>query len=170
MTDIIDYYKTLTKENLVSAYKHFLRENERFRKRKDGFGKNNGNGLERPKINGEVYSWTAFSKLPKDAIIVHTFMLGIDKPYLENLTKEGLFIQPSKEVKLPPWEKDDKSYKLWLWGNNKKQAIKLWPTYFGYPPNGIRGQNYWKWMDENNPNEIYGPQFGDEDYGKTIKV
>jgi len=160
--DIIDFYKSVSREDLVMAYKHYCTTNNKLRKKSDGFGNDRGNGLERPKISGETYSWTQFSKLPKDAIIVHTFMLGIDRDYLQKLVDDGFFIAPEKEERVFPWETEEIPYLEWLWANNEDYATKMHPSVYGYPPHGVRGQNYWKWMDKHNPNQNFGPNWEEE--------
>ena len=60
MNDIADLYGGITKKNLIKGLKKYLRENNVRRKRSDGYGKMAGNGLERPEIEGVVYSWNEF--------------------------------------------------------------------------------------------------------------
>ena len=165
MSDILDFYGTLSKADIMKAYKHYLTDNEKWRKRSEGYGKNEGNGLERPKVNGVIFSWTEFNQLPKDAIIVHTFMLGIDRPYLENLVEQGFFIEPVREVRILPKESEDIPYLEWLWINNEAHATRMYPSEYGFPPCGVRGQNYWNWMDKYNPNGIHGPNWEDDSNG-----
>tara|TARA_R100000656_G_scaffold50469_1_gene40481 strand:- start:367 stop:777 length:411 start_codon:yes stop_codon:yes gene_type:complete len=86
-----DFYKGLHKSDLIRAIKQYLKENKMVRNRRDGFRKDAGNGLERPIINKETYSWNAFSKLPKDVIIVYAFMKGCDIKYLDHLKATGFF-------------------------------------------------------------------------------
>ena len=155
-TDIIEFYQTTTRDQLVEAYKHFCKTKNKKRKKKDGFGKAEGNGLQRPVINGETYSWAQYSKLPKDAIIVHTFMLGLDRNYLEALIDEGFFNKSKKDAEVLPWDKEGIPYLEWLWINNEDYATKMYPSHYGFPPAGLRNQNYWTWMDKYNPKQTFG--------------
>ena len=91
MSKAVSIFKNTPKSNIIKAYRHYLKTNKRWRKKNDGFGKKNYCNLERPKINGEVYSWRQFAKLPKESVIVHVFTEGCDSGYLENLTEKGFF-------------------------------------------------------------------------------
>tara|TARA_R100001530_G_scaffold113137_1_gene80119 strand:- start:109 stop:510 length:402 start_codon:yes stop_codon:yes gene_type:complete len=91
MNDITDFYKDFTKTNIINGLQKYLNDNKMHRKRSDGFGRDKGNGLERPVIENETYSWTQFKKLPKDVIIVYAFMKGCKLPYLKNLKDTGWF-------------------------------------------------------------------------------
>jgi hypothetical protein len=155
MNDIIDFYKEIRKADLISAYKHYLLTNNRKRKKSDGFGKMVGNGLERPKISGEVYSWAEFNRLPKDVIILHTFVSGVDKKYITKLTDRGFF-KTERKVDVLPWKDANLPYLQWLWINNESYATTMYPEEFGFPPEGVRGQNYWAWLDKFNPKQVFG--------------
>tara|TARA_B100000029_G_scaffold516724_1_gene633284 strand:+ start:7270 stop:7668 length:399 start_codon:yes stop_codon:yes gene_type:complete len=91
MNDIADLYGGITKKNLIKGLKKYLRENNIRRKRSDGYGKMAGNGLERPEIEGVVYSWNEFERLPKDVVVVYSFMKGCDIKYLIDLKEKGWF-------------------------------------------------------------------------------
>ena len=155
MNDIIDFYKNVRKDDLISAYKHYLRTNNKKRKKGDGFGKMHGNGLERPKISREVYSWKEFSRLPKDVVILHTFVSGVDKEYITELTDKGFF-KKERKVGVLPWKDANLPYLQWLWINNESYATIMYPEEFGFPPKDVRGQNYWNWIDKYNPEQKFG--------------
>lgn len=106
MTDMMKLYKRITKSMLVKAYKHYLEENGRLRKRNDGFGTTHGNGLERPKVGGETMSWNEFERQPKDIIIVCLYTQGCDKEYLAKLEKDGFFSRSSYESNMLPLAKE----------------------------------------------------------------
>ena len=114
-----------------------------------------GNGLERPKISGEVYSWKEFSRLPKDVVILHTFVSGVDKEYITELTDKGFF-KKERKVGVLPWKDANLPYLQWLWINNESYATIMYPEEFGFPPKDVRGQNYWNWIDKYNPEQKFG--------------
>lgn len=91
MTDAISLFKKYPKSSIINAYKQYLKDNNRFRKKNDGYGTDGGNGLERPLIGNIHNSWGDFGKLPKAAIIVHAFTEGCDTDYLVSLEKKGFF-------------------------------------------------------------------------------
>ena len=91
MNEIVDFYGDFTKTEIIAGLQKYLRENKIKRKRNDGFGRDKGNGLERPNIEGVTYSWTKFKSLPKDVIIVYAFLKGCKLPYLKELKDSGWF-------------------------------------------------------------------------------
>lgn len=172
MSDVVSAYKEYHKSDLILAYKEFLRQNKRWRKRKDGYN-HKGNGLERPTINGVIHSWKAFSRLPKDIVIVHTYMEGCDAKFLGKLTK-GNFFKKKKKL-ATPWVHDNMDYKSWLWKKDRARAIKFHPYYWGYTRygdgdlvktgvgqgqfNSIHAQRRERELDWYNPHRLYGPDF-----------
>tara|TARA_R100001198_G_C5152257_1_gene161173 strand:- start:357 stop:662 length:306 start_codon:yes stop_codon:yes gene_type:complete len=91
--EAVNRYEGFHRKQLVKAIKHFKKNSEMFRSKSDGFGKNlNGNGLKRPVIENEHYSWAAFSKLPKEVIIVYGYMIGCDINYIEKLKEKDFFV------------------------------------------------------------------------------
>mgnify|MGYP003145317348 CR=1 FL=1 len=90
--DVVAYYHKIGRTKLIRGLKEYLRQNNRVRTKRDGFKKNAGNGLRRPNIGGVYYSWTEFSKLPKDVIIVFAFMEGCTPEFLQKLTDDGFFV------------------------------------------------------------------------------
>ena len=89
--EILNLIEGFPKSDLIKAYKHYLRENKRFRNRRDGYGKDSGNGLERPSIGGITLSWGQFSKIPKESVFGHVFTEGCDLTYLNSLSEQGFF-------------------------------------------------------------------------------
>ena len=110
MNDVTDFYKDFTKADIISGLQKYLRDNKMYRKRSDGFGRDRGNGLERPVIENKTYSWTQFKKLPKDVIVVYAFMKGCKLPYLQNLKETD-------------WYNKDKK----IWEQRKKKG---WRTFY----------------------------------------
>lgn len=172
MSDAVKAYKKYSKNQLVRAYKEYLRQNERWRKRRDGFN-HDGNGLERPSINDVVHSWTGFAVLPKDVIIVHTYMEGCDADFLISLEERDFFKKPKKLAK--PWLHDKIDYKTWLWKKDRTRAIKFHPYHWGYTRYGdgklfkggvgtgqfnhnhvVRRERE---LDIYNPHRLYGPKY-----------
>ena len=91
MSEIVNLYEGFSKTEIIAGLQKYLKDNKMHRKRSDGFGKDKGNGLERPNIEGVTYSWTKFKYLPKDVIIVYAFMKGCKLPYLKELRESGWF-------------------------------------------------------------------------------
>jgi hypothetical protein len=52
MSEIVELYGDYTKDEIIAGLQRYLRDNKIKRKRSDGFGKDKGNGLERPTIEG----------------------------------------------------------------------------------------------------------------------
>jgi len=172
MSDAVKAYQEYSKTDLLRAYKEFLRQNERWRKKRDGF-KHRGNGLERPSINDVVHSWKEFSLLPKDVIIVHTYMEGCDAKFLISLVESGFFTIDKKDIQ--PWKTEGVDYKEWLWEHDRAKAIKWHPYHWGYTRYGdgklFKGGVGTGQFDYNharrrefeldiyNPNRLYGPKY-----------
>ena len=110
MNELVNLYEDFSKADIIKGLQKYLVENKMFRKRSDGFGKDKGNGLERPIIENRTYSWSEFKKLPKDVIIVYAFMKGCKLPYLQNL-------------KDTDWFNKDKK----IWEQRKKEG---WRTFY----------------------------------------
>tara|TARA_R110002020_G_scaffold180072_3_gene374011 strand:- start:4098 stop:4523 length:426 start_codon:yes stop_codon:yes gene_type:complete len=91
MNDITDEWKTYTKSDLIKGLKKFLGDNKIFRSKADGYKNLKGNGLERPVIEGNHYSWNQFARLPRDVVIVYCFMKGCNLDYLRNLKETDWF-------------------------------------------------------------------------------
>ena len=90
--DEVKNYRKISKKNLIRAIKEKFRRLNKTRTKADGFGNNKGNGLTRPQIGGEYYSWNQFAKLPMDVIIVYAFMNGCTPEFLKILEEEGYWI------------------------------------------------------------------------------
>tara|TARA_R100000458_G_C8204743_1_gene194158 strand:- start:438 stop:827 length:390 start_codon:yes stop_codon:yes gene_type:complete len=110
MNELVNLYEDFSKTDIIKGLQKYLVENKIFRKRSDGFGKDKGNGLERPIIENRTYSWNEFKKLPKDVIIVYAFMKGCKLPYLQNLKETD-------------WYNKDKK----IWEQRKKEG---WRTFY----------------------------------------
>tara|TARA_R100000781_G_C4069636_1_gene124052 strand:+ start:845 stop:1144 length:300 start_codon:yes stop_codon:yes gene_type:complete len=77
-------YNSIHKSDIIKALKQYLRENNRKRIKADGFGRRRGNGLERPKIGKDYYSWRQFARLKKDIVLVYAISVGCDYQYITN--------------------------------------------------------------------------------------
>ena len=84
---IVDVFTSLHKSDLIDIYRHYMEEKELYYKRADGI-KGSKPRLKRPVINGEVFAWRQFRKLPKEAIIVFVFTEGCDTEYLKKYLAE----------------------------------------------------------------------------------
>lgn len=81
-------YESIHKSDIIKAIKKYFVENDRKRTKADGFGRCRGNGLERPKIGKEYYSWRQFAKLKKDIVLVYAISIGCNYDFIVK-TKEN---------------------------------------------------------------------------------
>ena len=84
MSEVVDIFKKIPKSDLIKVYRHKLKEEGKFSRA----------GVNRPTVNGKRMSWNEFERLPKAAIIVHTFTEGCDVPFIVKMTQEGFFNKP----------------------------------------------------------------------------
>jgi len=88
---VLKLYEELNKTQIINAYKKYLEDNKRYRKKNDGFKGRGQPKLERPRISNVTLSWREFKRLPKASVIVHTFSEGCDTLYLTSLKNKGFF-------------------------------------------------------------------------------
>ena len=80
----------MKKSHLIRTYRQWLLDNKKFNKSRK-YGK-----LKQPIINGRRYSWSEFSRLPKDAILVHMISNECDMKYMDKLNQEGFYVESRK--------------------------------------------------------------------------
>tara|TARA_E500000305_G_C3947768_1_gene200648 strand:+ start:327 stop:728 length:402 start_codon:yes stop_codon:yes gene_type:complete len=122
MNDVTDFYKDFSKSDIIVGLQKYLEDNKMHRKRSDGFGRDKGNGLERPVIEKKTYSWTQFKKLPKDVIVVYAFMKGCKLKFFHDLKESGYFTKEDDE-----WTKRKKNG--WRTYGHKGQFIQKPPNF-----------------------------------------
>tara|TARA_R100001530_G_C4245379_1_gene136414 strand:+ start:285 stop:590 length:306 start_codon:yes stop_codon:yes gene_type:complete len=84
----IKMYTRLHKSQLIKIYRNMIREKKLFApKNNDGYGVHRTRQpcLMRPKIEGRVYSWAEFNRMPKAAVVVFVYMNGVDPDYLSSV-------------------------------------------------------------------------------------
>lgn len=87
----VEMYMKMPKSTLIKIYRHMLNEKGLYApKNNNGFGINKSKGpcLRRPKIDNKIVSWRQFNRLPKQVVIVHIYMDGINPDYLKNYLGE----------------------------------------------------------------------------------